>query len=500
MSRWWVLAWVAVASAVTANVAAAGTGWNLRWQNRVRAVEFRGVVLDSVSSSDVVAGAGGRLYTRDGYAVRCRAGSLHCTYYRPGPRLAAAPLSSEVEAAVWGFGVQGLYAKATVQWLTDARTTDAWPEVPPAVRFIDGFLEWRRTHVLVRGGRLLRGGRFGFVGWDGGQAILRSADRRFEIGAFGGVGLARATATVATDPVLAPLGDFVPVRRQRLLGASGGFTASALEARVEYLREVDPRARDFVSERAGANVLVDTRALWVSMGSDWDLALGVWGSAEAELGLRLPGGIRAQVGSRRYRPHFELWTIWGAFSPVPYHTRAAALRWSGPGVRLGARSEWWFYDDPAAATPLTTTEPNGQRWSADAGWQVAPRWAVAAESLWERSPGGGSVGGNASVHYQARDALVVAVEAGVLERPLEFRYTDTEVVSVGGSLRWRPMAQLAADLSVQHVDERRRRPDAATIHWTHWRLSTGLQWQIGSAVGKKVPDAVLRIPERQVDR
>ena len=29
--------------------------------------------------------------------------------------------------------------------------------------------------------------------------------------------------------------------------------------------------------------------------------------------------VTALVGARQYRPHFDLWTIWGAFSPVPYH-------------------------------------------------------------------------------------------------------------------------------------------------------------------------------------
>src|ERR1041384_1971342 len=57
----------------------------------------------------------------------------------------------------------------------------------------------------------------------------------------------------------------------------------------------------------------------VQAGSDWDLAMGQWGSAEVAA-TYTQARYSGTVGLRRYRPHFELWTIWGAFSPVPYHT------------------------------------------------------------------------------------------------------------------------------------------------------------------------------------
>jgi hypothetical protein len=27
----------------------------------------------------------------------------------------------------------------------------------------------------------------------------------------------------------------------------------------------------------------------------------------------------ATIGARHYRPFFDLWTVWGVFSPVPYN-------------------------------------------------------------------------------------------------------------------------------------------------------------------------------------
>jgi hypothetical protein len=122
--------------------------------------------------------------------------------------------------------------------------------------------------------------------------------------------------------------------------------------RALYQQEVDPRADDFVSERAGADAAIRLLGgVTAVAGSDWDLALRQWGSAEASVRIARAGRWRdAQVGVRRYRPHFDLWTIWGAFGAVAHRTAFAGIGLEPTrGVTLGARGEVFEYDETHAS-------------------------------------------------------------------------------------------------------------------------------------------------------
>ena len=140
-----------------------------------------------------------------------------------------------------------------------------------------------------------------------------------------------------------------------LCSASAAWRAAPADVRVDYLREVDPRSNYFVSERVGLQgTLRPLRGLTVAAGADYDLASGWWGSAEASLAYAYKF-VYARLGARRYRPHFELWSIWAAFSPVPYHAADASLTvTAGSQLQLRARYERYEFEPADVSTPLFT--------------------------------------------------------------------------------------------------------------------------------------------------
>ena len=491
MKRWTVILLLIVAHGAPAQE------YRLRLDTRVQTVAFRGVEIDSVPLADVVAQPDGSLVTADGFAVDCAPGSAWCMYFRPGAVVRGSPLVTTASATVWGLGVTGLSVRATGRLGSDLRDDDAWPGTDPGAELVEAYAEWARRATTIGAGRMFETSRLGFVGFDGGRAEVRAARGRLRGSVWGGWGLARASAYPATDPANDPFGEFLPERRQHLLGfdAEGHLPGSTIRALLQ--REVDPRARDFVSERAGIEATARALGVRVRGGADYDVAAGFWGSAEAAIAyVGRPSLGSAEVGARRYRPHFALWTIWGAFSPVPYRAAHAAVALSPHRhVSIRARGEVYEYDDTGAITPLVVTEDSGWRWRVDAAYPTTGRLRAAFGWLREFGPGASASGWDGGVTTELARGLTARGSFGQWLRPLELRYGDAELWAYGVGIDWTASPRLSFSADGRYFDESRDRPDAAAFDWSQWRVSLGATLHWGSGI-EQLPDAISRIPMR----
>lgn len=460
-----------------------------------RFAEFRTVVLDSLPVSELVTHPDGRVTTPDGYAVRIRPGREFATYFRRGDALEGGPFSATFETAAWGFGVQGLSVRSTVR-LLDNWGSDPWPGTEPEARFLEGFVEWTRSRFTARGGRLHEANRLGTLGFDGAWSAVRLLDRRLTAHAYGGWGLAQGDDLPVTDAALDPLNEFLPERRQHVGGFGASWRTPRLQSTFVYQREVDPRAKDFVSERAGGTAIVQIASqLAMSGGVDYDLALDDWGRADASLQGHW-GPAVLEVGARRMRPFFPLWTIWGAFSPVPY--TAYNARGSvdlGERWQLYARGERFTFDDPGASTPLVVAEDEGFRAAAGASGRWGTKWSGRAELSEEFGPGAASLGSEADLTYRPLLKLSATVLGSWTRRPLEFRFDQAKVTTWGLRMNWSPGERWRAAIDVRHLDESRERDDAAAFDASSWRVAITSGWTFETGAPDRVPPAVLRIPE-----
>lgn len=466
-------------------------GYQLRLDSRYQAVSFRGLAFDSIPvAAAVVDGAGFR--SADGFAVDCSTGTGFCYYFRPGSTRRGHPVSSAADLTVWGFGVAGLTLHAAGRAATDLATGAVWPGSTPDLLLHEAYLEYASPRWTGRLGRQPLIGRLGYQGFDGARGTVRVAALGIEVGGYGGFGLARAVGLPVTSPVLDPLDDFQPRDRQLIVGADLGWRRPGVDVRAEYRREVDPTPDYLVSERAAASAEVRvTSYLALSGGAEYDFANGWWGSGEVAAQLRGRAAYFT-AEARRYRPFFDLWTIWGAFSPVPYR----AVRGSGGlqptnGLWLKASGERYWFDEAAAETPLVSAEDRGWRASGSASYAIDPRLTVELGIRGEYGPGASSRGIDGSATFQPSDNIILNLQAGALERPLEFRYSDARArwLQAGGDIRVTPRLRLVTDLTA--VDERRERPDAAAFDLDQIRLSTRLVIDIGGAADR-LPKAVRR--------
>jgi hypothetical protein len=352
----------------------------------------------------------------------------------------------------------------------------------------EAYAEYAKSRVVGRLGRQLVTGRLGYQGFDGARATVRWGDTGFEVGGYGGIGLARAIALPVTSPALNPLDDFQPRDRQLMVGADLGFRRGRVDLRAEYRREVDPTPDYLVSERAAATADVRVaKRLRVSGAAEYDFANGWWGSAEVAANY-LGDRHFLTAEARRYRPFFDLWTIWGAFSPVPYRS----IRGSGgiqpvAGLWVRGGAERYWFDDAQTETPLVDVEDRGWRANGSASYAIDRRLTADLGLRAEFGPGASSRSIDAGVGFQASKALFLAARAGTLDRPLEFRYADARArwFQASGDLQVSPRLRFVTDLVV--LAEERNRPDEAAFDLDQVRLSARVVMDLGSGADRLPP-------------
>jgi hypothetical protein len=456
-------------------------GYRLRLDSRFQSVAFRGLTPDSIPVASAVVGPEGGFETPDGFAVHCAPGRDYCSFFRPGPKLASAPLLSSADVTVWGLGVPGLSVRGNARWGVDLGRDDFWPGTRPEVQLVEGYAEYATELLTGRLGRQQVTGRLGWHGFDGADLTLRSPRLGLEASGYVGWGLARAANVPINSPSLNPLDEYQLVRRSVVAGGEVGWRSRYVDARAEYRREVDPAADLFIAERTALTaVLRPTRHLILSGGTEYDLAQGWWGSSD--LSLRYSADrLSADAGVRRYRPFFELWTIWGAFSPVP-HTAVAGSIALAPLHQLSLRvsGERYWFDDSGAETALARFEDDGWRFSLAATASLDSALTIDGGYHAEVGPGANSRTWDGRVTWVPVAAVSVSLFGSTLTRPLEFRFDEAQVDAVGVDAEFRPSETLRLALSGSQYFEDRRRPDARAFDWNQFRVQARVTWLFGS--------------------
>jgi hypothetical protein len=321
----------------------------------VQRVSYRGVSADSIPAGEAVTSPTGGLQTADGFAVRCPVGGPYCFFFRPGPALRAAPLVTSADLTLWGLGIGGLSVRVNGRVGLDLGNTDIWPGTEPEVQLNEAYAMYAHRAFAARLGRQLLADRLGVVGLDGGRVTASSGRRGFDAELYAGLGIARATALPVSSPVLNPLDDFQPRRRQILAGAAIGWSSRHADVRLHYQREIDRDTRNFASERAALSLDFRVVQRWaLAAGADYDLANTWFGNADVEVRYIAPS-ITAAAGLRQYRPHFDLWTIWEPSAPCRT-TRLTGPSGSGPP---GSSS----FEHAGNATPSRNPRPRPRWWT-----------------------------------------------------------------------------------------------------------------------------------------
>ena len=396
----------------------------------VRYITLRPLTLDSVPRSAVT--QEGNRFTFEGRRVTCVPGVATCTYYRPTDVQHGVVATQDVSATAWGLGVQGLSATLLARARADLDGDFLWPTADDHFDAILAYAQLQRSIYRVRLGRQRTLSGLGFSGFDGLDVLVEPRDwLRAEV--YGGRSLARGLAEPRHE-ALQGVEDFVADRDAWLLGAfleAEPWRGASMGFR--YQREIWTNRSALVSERASLDVRSDLPGpLRMDAAMDYDFTFGEIGKAHVTVRSPLPAGWGwAELTGRRYRPYFELWTIWGFFSPVAYHeaeARATVTRWR-PLTVWGsvAHRAYEDTDAPIVFGGITTT---GQRLALGGRWGRGP-WTAHGEYRLELGFGAVLNSADAEVRWRAGDALTLIGRASAFQQIEEFRLGDNVVLGGG---------------------------------------------------------------------
>ena len=485
---------LAAAMALAVTGRADAQSWRLRLDARAQVAAFRGVVLDSVLGTDVVAGPTGGPVSPDGIIARCPTTSPYCYIFRPGERRRGGPAVTSADLNMWGLGLTGVRVRVNARAGVDLGAGDVWPGTDPAVQLIEGYAEYADDRLTGRLGRQLVTTRLGWTGFDGARVVGRLPRLGIDAELYGGLGLGQATALPVTSPALDPLDDYQPRNRQLLVGAAAGWRGAGADVRLDYQREVDRDTRNFWSERVALSGAWRIAPRWVaSGGTEYDLSNSWFGTSELDLRYTARA-FSVAAGARQYRPYFPLWTIWGAFSPVPYRAVHGMIQLS-PVRRLGVNlsTEYFRFLEAETETPLVQVDQDGWRSAVTATYALGERWRFSAGYRLEYGPGASVDGFDAAATWRPAPALTLQAYGAMLTRPLEFRLNQTELTVLGLDAAWQLQPRLRVALGGAHYHENRDRPDAASFDWNQLRLNARITWQLASERdGAALPPAIRR--------
>lgn len=490
---------IKAAMAVAVGMATATTlhaqGWRLRVDANAHVAAFRGVELDSVPGTDVVAGPTGGPVSPDGIIARCPATSTFCYIYRPGEERRGGPTVTTADLSLWGLGVPGLRAHVRARAGFQLGNADAWPGTDPALQLLEAYAEYSATAFTARAGRQVLASRLGWQGFDGARVTGRSDRLELEGEVYAGLGLDRASMLPVTSPALDPLDEFRPQSRQLVVGGAVGWRPGTASVRLEYQREVDRDTRHFWSERAALSGAWNFATRWnLTAGTEYDFSNSWFGSSDIGLAYTARR-VGVDAGVRQYRPYFPLWTIWGAFSPVPYQAAQTTLRLSpGRRVQLSASTEYFHFLETETETPLVQVDDDGWRTEVSARVSPSEHWLVSAGYRLEYGPGASADGFDGRIAWRGRQ-FTAAVYGAVLTRPLEFRLDQSELVVMGLDATWQPQSRLQLSLGAAHYAETRDRPDEAAFDWNQFRLHARATLVLSSIPdASSLPPAIRRAP------
>ena len=453
---------------------------------QVRYIELRPLVSDSVAA-DLTSGAGLLRQTADGRVVRCLPDDPFCRDVHPGARTSTVPFIQDLEISAWGFG-RGTHAFAQLRGRSALRGSEMWPQAEDALDVLAAYAELTRPRWRVRAGRQWKISGLGFYNFDG-LAVEVQPLRAASLEAYGGRSLLRGLNEPRSGGALEAIETLAPPAGGVLMGLHARYQPSRTTA-FGAVYQIDFRndGGGLFSELFAADAMVRAGRFDAEAALEVDVASAAIN--EARLRIRAPaiGRFVPFAELRRYRPYFELWTIWGAFSPVGYDEARAGVSWADASSRWIVQSEASHrsYDASEAESSLDDISETGWGAALNATWLPAMQWRVSGGYRIEGGFGAARREANVGVAHELTERASAAVQAVVFERLYEFRLDEGTVVGIGaeGGLRVSERLRLTASgASYWHL----RSGQPAASDWNQRRGSLRVQWMVGPEPGMAQP-------------
>lgn len=449
----------------------------------VRFVQLRPLESDSVPV-ETTRGSGLLRSTEDGVLVRCVTGDPFCHFLSTADPLSTVPASQDLYASAWGVGrgIRG-YAHLRARSVV-AGESSLWPRSDDAFDALEAWVEFARPRYRLRGGRLWKASGLGYDNYDGASVLVRPREG-LAVEAFGGWSLARGLSEPRTSDALEAIESFAPDDRGLLVGGEARYRPTGrLALTALYQREIREDREGLYSERVSAAGLYRTARLRGEGSVELDLASRELNEARLRLQGRVAPGFSLEGQVRRYRPFFELWTIWGAFDPVGFDEAGLGIFWQPPerGLAVSARAAWRSYPETHTGLDLTPLRDDGWRLALDGSGNLGRVWGIQAGFLAEVGFGAAKSQERLRVSRQLGEGSHVAASLLAFQSLFEFRVDEGTVLglSLDGGARITPRTSVWGNLAVY---DHGGTGNGSNVDWSQVRASVRFEWTVGPEPG-----------------
>jgi hypothetical protein len=440
-------------------------------------LELRGLERDSLPEG-AVAGDDIRRVLADGTVVSCIPGEFCRWFASVDDEESISVVTQDLSLIAWP-GIRGLAANIHLRGRYG--TDDFWPRSGQDLEAITAYVSYDRADFSFRGGRLARTSGLGYYNFDGGSVLWRGVEPlRIEV--FGGWSLARGLNAPRDGDLLRDADDFAPDKRARLAGFDvNARLGNTVSGTFTYQREIRTDQAALYTERMAFDARALIERVTVDFSADYDLAYDEFNEVLLRASAPIAAGVRLVGYTRHYEPYFELWTIWGAFTPVGYTEGGGTVLWSVPGTTLSLEGGGAYrsYEETDAGADFLRFEEDGWRAHGRARYEHK-EWFADGIYHAERGSGAARYGGDLRVGYEFGPGTYLAVRGSSTQTFNEFRLG--EQITSGGGVEgaWRMGdISLTGSLSGYSLSFDRAR----VSDWTQTRGYLGLAYRFGSDIG-----------------
>lgn len=458
----------------------------------MRYLELRPYVDDSVLFDAALPGSTDYRQLPDGRVVRCISGDRYCRFKTAGRVANAVPMMQDLQITAWGLGRGiSLHSDLRVRHAMGSQPA-LWPRAQDRFDALTAYVEWDRPRATIRAGRQYAVSGLGVYNFDGATVIARPS-RWITIEGFGGFSLAQALNESVTTSEIATVDELPPDRNAYVVGGQVGIRADERGAfNALYQRDVRTNRSALYSERIALDGMFQVKHVALEGAYTQDLSSDVIN--EMRLRVRYPALRQTElsVEVRRFRPFFELWTIWGAFAPVGFDETRVQGAWHNAEHTVsfdlhGARRAWQDTDAGLDFQPLRS---EGWRVGGGALWRPTASIYTNVEYSADVGFGASRSEGDIGIHFD-RGRVFVGATASAFQSIYEFRVGTARVYGFGADLgvRINPDVRLVGEATVYKQSALNGAPSG---DWNQRRATARFEWVVGADPGTRTVSAAAR--------
>jgi hypothetical protein len=420
----------------------------------------------------------------NGVLTTCVTGDAYCYFYKSAPRANLMAFMQELDVTAWGLR-PGLSVYAELRGrAAGGDASGLWPQADQHFDVVALYAQYDRPSLQAKLGRQWITSGLGMFNFDG-AAVTVHPIREIGINLYGGGTLIQGLDRPLDAAELAPVEDIPPVDRSFLVGGQVQIRPSADGVvQFQYQREVRSDQGALYSERVAATA--EFRVPYASVGGvlTRDLATETFNDVDAHVAFDPWRGISSRVEYRHYVPYFDLWTIWGAFSPVGCDEGTAKLNWAAPDARLalGLSGGYRQYENTYTGVAWLPLRTSGWRVGATGALRATDVWSVQGSYDMDINFGASTTDGSVAIRWQPSGRGSLALHGTAFQNLYEFTVGEGRVFGAGleGAYQLRPDLRVVGDATLyRHTGK--NEPDLAA--WDQRRASLRLEWRVGGEPG-----------------